>query len=314
MTDLSPPRPPRSPRPAATAAGLVVAGAVALAAAAALCLWLADHVTSTHPWRVEDVVAPLVVTGGVLAATWTGVSALVAGLCAAVRATGGAWRAGERAVQRWAPGLVRRALAVAVAAGLGLTGAAGAHATTLDAPPPTTSVTVDLGWTPTDVGTGTDDPATEPAPATSPTTPPAAPTAPTAPAEPTYTADPQAEPEVEETGVRPDQVKPDAPAAVAPAVTAPTALPVSTPALPAEPGAPTSPASPDASVGTVEIRPGDTLWGLAARSLGPDASDAQIAAEWPRWYAANASTIGPDPDVLLPGQMLVVPSSDGGAR
>ena len=105
--------------------------------------------------------------------------------------------------------------------------------------------------------------------------------------------------------------EPDAPAAVAPAVTAPTTLPVSTPVLPAEPGAPTS---PDAPVGTVEVRPGDTLWGLAARSLGPDASDAQIAAEWPRWYAANASTIGPDPDVLLPGQMLVVPSSDGGAR
>ena len=61
------------------------------------------------------------------------------------------------------------------------------------------------------------------------------------------------------------------------------------------------------------MRAGDTLWGLAAQALGPDATDADIAAEWPRWYAANATTIGPDPDVLLPGQVLVAPGPAEGA-
>jgi hypothetical protein len=57
----------------------------------------------------------------------------------------------------------------------------------------------------------------------------------------------------------------------------------------------------------VVVRRGDTLWDIAARALGPDASDADIAASWPRWHAANRSTIGPDPDLILPGQLLGPP-------
>lgn len=60
----------------------------------------------------------------------------------------------------------------------------------------------------------------------------------------------------------------------------------------------------------VVVRRGDTLWDLAARTLPPTATDAEIAAEWPRWYAANAATIGADPDLLLPGQRLRVPATD----
>ncbi len=57
----------------------------------------------------------------------------------------------------------------------------------------------------------------------------------------------------------------------------------------------------------VVVRRGDTLWDLAARSLGPDAGDAEIAAAWPRWWHANREVIGADPDVLLPGTRLCVP-------
>ncbi len=58
----------------------------------------------------------------------------------------------------------------------------------------------------------------------------------------------------------------------------------------------------------VTVRRGDTLWDLAARGLGSTASDAEIAAEWPRWYAANRDVVGADPDLLVPGQQLVPPA------
>ncbi len=52
---------------------------------------------------------------------------------------------------------------------------------------------------------------------------------------------------------------------------------------------------------------GDTLWTIAARHLGADATVEQIAQEWPRWWAANKHVIGPDPDRILPGQHLQPP-------
>ncbi|MCM3885663.1 LysM peptidoglycan-binding domain-containing protein, partial [Frankia sp. R82] len=58
----------------------------------------------------------------------------------------------------------------------------------------------------------------------------------------------------------------------------------------------------------VVVRRGDTLWSVAARALGPDATTEQIAAEWPRWWAANSAVIGPDPNVILPGQRLMPPT------
>lgn len=57
------------------------------------------------------------------------------------------------------------------------------------------------------------------------------------------------------------------------------------------------------------MRAGDTLWDIVARRLGPDATAEQVAAEWPRWYAANLSTIGADPDLILPGQRLTAPGA-----
>lgn len=63
-------------------------------------------------------------------------------------------------------------------------------------------------------------------------------------------------------------------------------------------------AAPD---GVVVVRRGDTLWGIAARHLGPEASAAEVAEEWPRWYAANRAVIGDDPDLLAPGDRLRPP-------
>jgi nucleoid-associated protein YgaU len=62
-----------------------------------------------------------------------------------------------------------------------------------------------------------------------------------------------------------------------------------------------------AVVRAVVVRPGDTLWGIAAAHLPGDPTTAGVAAAWPRWYAANRREIGPDPDLLLPGQRLRPP-------
>ena len=58
----------------------------------------------------------------------------------------------------------------------------------------------------------------------------------------------------------------------------------------------------------VVVRRGDSLWDIAARHLGPDASAADVAVEWPRWHHANRDVIGADPDLLIPGQRLVPPA------
>jgi nucleoid-associated protein YgaU len=61
----------------------------------------------------------------------------------------------------------------------------------------------------------------------------------------------------------------------------------------------------------VVVRRGDTLWDIAARHLGPAATDAEIAQAWPHWYQANRDLIGSDPDLLLPGQRLLPPTTGG---
>jgi hypothetical protein len=57
----------------------------------------------------------------------------------------------------------------------------------------------------------------------------------------------------------------------------------------------------------VTVRSGDSLWSIAAAALGPLASDADIAREWPRLFAANREAIGANPNFLRPGQVLVLP-------
>jgi nucleoid-associated protein YgaU len=58
---------------------------------------------------------------------------------------------------------------------------------------------------------------------------------------------------------------------------------------------------------SIVVRRGDTLWAIAARGLPASSSAGDIAASWPRWYAANRDVVGPDPDLIRPGQVLHPP-------
>jgi hypothetical protein len=85
-------------------------------------------------------------------------------------------------------------------------------------------------------------------------------------------------------------------------------------APPSDPGLLAAPAARTASGATdnaaaVTVLAGDTLWDVAAQAMGPEASDVEIATQWPRWYEANRSVIGHNPDVLLPGQILQPPAA-----
>jgi LysM repeat protein len=62
----------------------------------------------------------------------------------------------------------------------------------------------------------------------------------------------------------------------------------------------------------VVVKPGDTLWSIAATELGPNATAEDVDTRWPAWYAANRQQIGPDPDLILPGQVLRIPASATG--
>lgn len=59
---------------------------------------------------------------------------------------------------------------------------------------------------------------------------------------------------------------------------------------------------------TLTVRPGDSLWSLAAASLDPAASPADVDRAWRRLYALNRPVIGPDPDLILPGLQLRLPT------
>ncbi|CAN5283500.1 hypothetical protein BH20ACT5_BH20ACT5_22980 [soil metagenome] len=78
------------------------------------------------------------------------------------------------------------------------------------------------------------------------------------------------------------------------------------PSLPAsDPRAPGTDASPDPAV----VVPGDTLWAIAAESLPAGAGNAQIATSVSSWFLANRAVIGPDPDLIFPGQLLHPPTT-----
>jgi nucleoid-associated protein YgaU len=68
------------------------------------------------------------------------------------------------------------------------------------------------------------------------------------------------------------------------------------------------PRTSTASIETVTVRRGDSLWSIAARHLGAGATDAEIAVAWPAWHTLNADLIGDDPDLIHPGLRLRVPT------
>jgi len=57
------------------------------------------------------------------------------------------------------------------------------------------------------------------------------------------------------------------------------------------------------------VQPGDTLWSIASATLGAGAPVAKVAARVEAIWRANASAIRTgDPDLILPGTRLVIPS------
>ncbi|WP_052710618.1 LysM domain-containing protein [Pseudofrankia sp. DC12] len=171
---------------------------------------------------------------------------------------------------------------------------------------PTPAPTPDASRTATPMPTTPDSPTS--------TASPASPTSPTSPAG-TPAGEPTADPTPSPAPWTPTVVDsaPATEAAGGQAATSPDAgwpnlappfssVPVSAPA-------PAAPTPADRSFDPQVVQRGDSLWTIAARHLGPGASDAQIAAEWPRWWAANRAVIGSDPNILHVGEQLQPPAA-----
>jgi hypothetical protein len=158
---------------------------------------------------------------------------------------------------------------------------------------------------------------------------------PAAPADSTAAAgiEPGAEPETAEAGAEPQaegeaaaaeatmtRIDPAPPSAtmtrVAPRPPA-APLPAATPAAytPAAPNAAT-PATLDVDPTVWVVEPGDSLWSIAedvtSSADGSPPAERDVARYWQRLVQANrANLIDPDnPDLLLPGQQVVVPPTD----
>jgi resuscitation-promoting factor RpfA len=65
----------------------------------------------------------------------------------------------------------------------------------------------------------------------------------------------------------------------------------------------------DPSTDGYVVHRGDTLWDIAARHLGPNATAVDISRAWPAWYDANRAVIGTDPSVIRPGELLMPPAT-----
>ncbi|MBZ2196380.1 LysM peptidoglycan-binding domain-containing protein [Occultella gossypii] len=116
---------------------------------------------------------------------------------------------------------------------------------------------------------------------------------------------------------QPEAATPSGPSATNDATTQLDATPTTATTSQTEAVAPSGTPTPRDAAGTATGAPhlvesGETLWSIAAAELARDAStvtDADIAAAWPHWYAVNAATIGPNPDLIQPGQELVPPTN-----
>ena len=75
-------------------------------------------------------------------------------------------------------------------------------------------------------------------------------------------------------------------------------------------GVTSTPARPTALVDDHVVRAGESLWSIAAGTLPPDATAAQVASASASWYDANRAAIGSDPNLILPGQRLAAPDAE----
>ncbi len=64
---------------------------------------------------------------------------------------------------------------------------------------------------------------------------------------------------------------------------------------------------PNAAGDTYVVEPGDCLWSIAARRLGPSATNAAVDVAWRRIYERNRAAVGDDPNLIHPGLVLALP-------
>ena len=258
----------------------LLASALAVGLALAACD-AAGRLASAPPsaWGPTALTRALVLLAcgaGALGAAWhvlSGALAVIALAGPAPSARGaGIRRAALRALHRWGAPIMRRTTAGALVAAV----AAGAPAMAAQAP----GASDDLGWAPTASASAPAEPAPAPGPDASPGAEPAAP--------------------------RPD-----------PAAGAPSG---ETSAAEAPAGDPPTAEAPSAPTTTHRVSAGESLWSITEELLGAGAAgaptdpssggppaQARVARAWPILYAANAESIGADPDLILPGTVLNVP-------
>ena len=253
----------------------LLASALAVGLALAACD-AAGRLASAPPsaWGPTALTRALVLLAcgaGALGAAWhalSGALAVIALAGPAPSARGaGIRRAALRALHRWGAPIMRRTTAGALVAAV----AAGAPAMAAQAP----GASDDLGWAPTAS-------ASAPAPG------------------------PDASPGAEPAAPPPD-----------PAAGAPSG---ETSAAEAPAGDPPAAEAPSAPATTHRVSDGESLWSITEELLdagaagaptdpssGGPSAQARIARAWPILYAANAESIGADPDIILPGTVLSVP-------
>ena len=258
----------------------LLASALAVGLALAACD-AAGRLASAPPsaWGPTALTRALVLLAcgaGALGAAWhalSGALAVIALAGPAPSARGaGIRRAALRALHRWGAPIMRRTTAGALVAAV----AAGAPAMAAQAP----GASDDLGWAPTASASAPAEPAPAPGPDASPGAEPAAP--------------------------------PPDPAAGAPSG--------ETSAAEAPAGDPPAAEAPSAPATTHRVNAGESLWSITQELLGAGAAgaptdpssggpsaQARVARAWPILYAANAESIGADPDLILPGTVLSVP-------
>ena len=258
----------------------LLASALAVGLALAACD-AAGRLASAPPsaWGPTALTRALVLLAcgaGALGAAWhalSGALAVIALAGPAPSARGaGIRRAALRALHRWGAPIMRRTTAGALVAAV----AAGAPAMAAQAP----GASDDLGWAPTASASAPAEPAPAPGPDASPGAEPAAP--------------------------RPD-----------PAAGAPSG---ETSAAEAPAGDPPAAEAPSAPATTHRVSAGESLWSITEELLDAEAAEAptdpssggppaqaRVARAWPILYAANAESIGADPDIILPGTVLSVP-------
>ncbi len=61
---------------------------------------------------------------------------------------------------------------------------------------------------------------------------------------------------------------------------------------------------------TYRVQPGDSLWAIACRESSTTTTE-EINRRWRQIYEANRDTIGDNPDLIHPGQVLLIPEVPG---